>query len=1049
MKHLGLNVACDPLPTLGYVGVTGGMVVVSAGDPGCHTSPNEQDHRPLAQMFRLPLFDPATPEEARRMTRAAFELSEAEEVPVILRPTTRVAHTRGVVRTDAVCPPEMTGELVRDSSRYVPVPAHAPRLAQRLLDALDRIRDWAEDCPFNRLEGQGPLGIVCSGVAENYLRDVLEELDAWSEVTLLKLGLVHPLPPRLVNKFLSRVERVLVVEELEPYLERLLLASAARLGRPIPIWGKTTNHLPVVGEYEPGVVRRAVATFLGRDQQEPLPLELSRQPLPARPPVLCAGCPHRATYYAIKLAAAGNAIYMNDIGCYTLGVGPPLNMADFLICMGSSITKGSGMSRTLPGRTPVAFVGDSTFFHSAMPGLVNAVYNGHDLLVVVVDNKTTGMTGSQPNPGTGWTGMGEQRPAASIENICRACGVSHLATVDPMDLPGTYQAVQDAFAAQGVRVLISRRVCPVNEARRQGRGVKQGSYAIDHHRCKRCGNEAEGLHCGLQTSRDHALHRSRTRVRQGSKGHPGLVCPEHLAPEPAPCVAACPANICAKGYIGRIAEGRLDDAYALIRGRIPFPSVCGRVCHHPCEEACLRGQLDAPEAIHTLKRFVADQGGIQPVAPAQKVGRVAVVGAGPAGLTAAHDLSLRGYEVTLLDADSQPGGLLSRGIPAYRLPRSVLEREIGQVLTLGINYRSSQALGRDFTLDDLEEDGFDAIFLALGAGPGLRPEIEGGQARGVTDAIEFLAEVSEGRRESVDGPVVVVGGGYAAVDAARSALRLGATSATVVYRRSREEMPAQREEAVARDEGVEFVYLAAAGRLVTDDGQVQAVECQRMKQGEPDRTGRRRPVPGQGQFTLPAQLVIAAIGQQPELSMLADQGVALTRRGYVGTKGDHGATSRPGVFAGGDMVSGPATVIEAIVAGKRGAHGIDLYLSGDRRPVAPLHFHKLHTATPAALDAETNAAACQPRVAEPHLPVAERMVSFPEVDQGYDAAGAQVEAARCLDCSPCSLCDNCLENLGCPAIGRLAGQVTIDDNLCIGCGLCAQLCPNQAIYQVT
>jgi len=1089
MKHLGLNVAADPVPTLGYVGMTGGFVIVTAGDPGCHTSPNEQDHRYLAKMWRLPMLDPAFPEEARQMAAAAFELSEKYEVPVLLRPTTRVSHTRGVVNLGELPGERSTqGRLIRDPMRYVPVPANARRLEQRLIEALQGVAADAEQSPFNRIRGQGPLGVVVSGVSAGYVRDALTDLDMKHvEVTMLKLGLVHPLPHRLIREFLQRVERVLVVEELEPYLETEIRAAAAGLDKTIEICGKSTGHLPLAGEYGPCTVRAAVARYLGRDDNVRRPVSVSVPELPVRPPVLCAGCPHRATYYAVKLAAEQDStVYMNDIGCYTLGVGPPLDMADFLICMGSSITKASGMSRTLAGKQAVAFIGDSTFFHSGITGLVNAVYNGHDLLVVVVDNGTTGMTGSQPNPGTGLTGMGLQNPKASIEGIARACGVRQVTVVDPSDLAATYRAAEDALDASGVRVLVSRHPCPVFVARRDKTPIKQGTYAVDFNRCNRCGNEAEGLHCGLSTSREHALHRSRTRVRyEGQKPVPALppeggdqgVVEEPLAaarpqdrpPEPAPCSAACPVGLCAKGYVTRIAQGRFDEAYAMIRNRIPLPSVVGRVCHHPCEAACVRGRIDEPVAICSLKRVPADLAAeyghlapqFLPEGERGAAGKVAVVGSGPAGLAAAHDLALRGYAVTVFEAADRPGGMLALGIPAYRLPRDVLAREIQEIADLGVEIRCNQALGRDFQLEDLlaapkpgqaeaGEQGHAAVFLGLGAGPGLRPPIEGSEAEGVRDAIDFLEQVCAGELESLGGRVLVLGGGDAAVDAARSALRLGADQATVVYRRTRDEMPAHPEEvAAAEAEGVEFRFLGMARRVLTEAGQVQALECQQMELAEADDSGRPRPVPVEGQsFTLQAEHVIVAVGQAPSLGFLAEAGLELSGGGLLAVDAQTGQTSMPGVFAGGDSATGPATVIEAIAAGKRAALGIDLTLSRGEREVRPLSFHEPPDSGWDEVIPPVGVAS-EPRVAEPALDVEQRLDrGFPEVMPGYTAEQAMAEAARCLDCSPCSLCDNCVENFGCPAIGRHDGRIEIDATLCTGCGICAQLCPNGAIYRV-
>jgi heterodisulfide reductase subunit A len=408
--------------------------------------------------------------------------------------------------------------------------------------------------------------------------------------------------------------------------------------------------------------------------------------------------------------------------------------------------------------------------------------------------------------------------------------------------------------------------------------------------------------------------------------------------ETPPCSLACPAGIDVRRYVSLIAEGKYDRAIAVVREANPLPSVCGRVCPSPCETACSRGLVDEPIAIEALKRFVADyelalrkEGKFNYKSPPEKNGfKVAMVGSGPAGLTCAHDLTLMGYQVVIFEREKVAGGMLYLGIPEFRLPRDVLAADIEYIEKLGVEIRLNTPIGPELSLDDLFRKGFSAVFIASGAYEGYKLGIPGeNDYRGVEDCIRFLRRVNLGKREKPGDKVVVIGGGNSAVDAARVSLRLGAAEVTILYRRSRKEMPANPWEVVnAEQEGVRIHFLAVPVEIIGEKGRVVGMKCIRMKLGKLDASGRRRPIPMPGsEFTIDCDFVVPAISQQPDISFLgANHGLKVSRWNSIEVDPETMATDRPGVFAGGDVVSGPATVVEAIAAGHRAALGIDRYL---------------------------------------------------------------------------------------------------------------------------
>ncbi len=457
MKHVGVNVAADPLLTMAYVGLPGGLVLLSADDPGCHSSQNEQDNRHYARFAGLPCFEPATAQEAKDMTRDALLLARDLEQPVLLRTTTRLNHLRGPVETGTLPEPAARVKIAKNPQRFVPVPAVARGRHQALERALAQARSRAEQSPWNRMRGKGRLGVIGSGIARAYLADALYAGGWEDRVRVLDLGMTWPLPEEMLSEFLSGCDRVLVLEEGAPLLERDLRALAQHRAIPVSIEGKG-DVLTLYGEYSTSAVMRALAAFVGETASSPDAPASTVENLPGRPPNLCAGCSHRAVYYAVRKVFGDDAFYSSDIGCYTLGMLPPLRMADFLVCMGSSVSAGSGFAMAAD-KPVVAFIGDSTFFHSGMTGLANAVFNRHDLLLIVLDNGTTAMTGHQPNPGMLQDVLGESAVHLDIESVVRGLGVTEVAKVKAYNLRNSLKTLEDMKAKSGVRVIIAEEPC--------------------------------------------------------------------------------------------------------------------------------------------------------------------------------------------------------------------------------------------------------------------------------------------------------------------------------------------------------------------------------------------------------------------------------------------------------------------------------------------------------------------------------------------------------------------------------------------------------------
>ena len=440
MKHVGLNVAADPFFTLSYIGATGGIVVVSADDPGVHSSQNEQDNRLMGRAAKVVILEPSDSQEAKDFTGAALEISEKFDTPVLIRVTTRVCHSKSLVDVGPRKEIEVTG-YTKDIAKRVPIPAHARIMHSRVVNRLKDLEEWGAESSLNRMEmGDTSLGIITSGISYQYVKEVSPE------ASVLKLGMTNPLPWKLIKRFIDKVDRIMFVEEGEPYLEE-------RIRSHFLVDGTGSEVIPVESELNPEIVRN------GLKNGEHLPLTYSPVQLPGRPPALCPGCPPRGAFHSLSKLRASST---GDIGCYTLGLMPPYNALETVVCMGASIGVLSGLEKAL-GREKmprlVAAIGESTFVHSGITGLIDMVYNGNTGTIMVMDNSLTAMTGGQENPTTGKNLRGQPAPALNLEKIIQACGVKHVTTVDPHDLKEMKRVLQEELDRDELSVIITKRPC--------------------------------------------------------------------------------------------------------------------------------------------------------------------------------------------------------------------------------------------------------------------------------------------------------------------------------------------------------------------------------------------------------------------------------------------------------------------------------------------------------------------------------------------------------------------------------------------------------------
>ena len=467
MKHVGLNVAADPLMTLAYTGTVGGFIAIVADDPGMHSSQNEQDTRRFAQFAKIPVLEPASSDEAKEFIKVGMELSEKFQTPIILRSTTRISHSKGLVELqDRNVAPKATG-FEKNPPRFVPIPAWARQMRVRLEERLGLMRKEASESPLNTIEWKDDksLGIITSGIAYQYVKE------AFPEASVLKLGWSFPFPDDLIRKFADGVEKLLIVEELEDFIEEHVKALGYKCE------GKSI--VPNIGELTPEILQDIKAK-LQRENQPTAAAPLPNLPqLPPRPPVLCPGCPHRGIFFSL---GKFDVVVTGDIGCYSLGVMPPLSRLDTILCMGAGISMAHGMDKAKNPKKVVGILGDSTFFHSGITGLLDIAYNNGGATIIVLDNRITAMTGHQENPGTGRTLMETDTNVASIEEIGKAVGIKNTAVVEPRNVKETVAVLKTAIESPEPWLIVSKSPCPLHVRKPIGPPLR-----VNLDKCKRCG----------------------------------------------------------------------------------------------------------------------------------------------------------------------------------------------------------------------------------------------------------------------------------------------------------------------------------------------------------------------------------------------------------------------------------------------------------------------------------------------------------------------------------------------------------------------------------
>ncbi len=493
MKHVGLNVAADPLMTLTYAGVRAGMLVMSADDPSAHSSQNEQDNRYYSTLALMPMVEPSNPQEAKDFIKEGYEISEKLGLPLLYRTTTRVNHARSVVtfgplKTDT----PLKGHFEKDDPHFVNIPAFAVQNRVRLLEKNKLALQLSEESPLNRIEGTGDIGIITSGVAYCYVKEFV------SDVSILKLGFTNPLPEKKIADFVRGKRFVIVAEELEPFVEDQVLRIIAQNQLNVPVHGKRDGTLPREWEYSPDTMQKL--KDLVKVKSPAVPMAKTQMQLPGRPPSLCAGCPHRGMFAATKRAVGSTpVVYCSDIGCYTLGVQPPFRTADFIICMGGGAGAAGGFAQATDQK-PIAFIGDSTFFHAGVPPLTSALFNHHNIVMVILDNRTTAMTGHQPNPGTGRHFGGINTDALDIETLVKGIGVQFVKTVDPYNVTECTKVMKDAIDFDGVAVVISKCPCPL--LLKKEKRLEKKICVVDQEKCVSCFTCVKMIACPALIKRD-------------------------------------------------------------------------------------------------------------------------------------------------------------------------------------------------------------------------------------------------------------------------------------------------------------------------------------------------------------------------------------------------------------------------------------------------------------------------------------------------------------------------------------------------------------------
>ncbi len=1041
MKQVGLNVAADAALSSAYIGVVGGLVLIVADDPGLHSSQTEQDSRLFSLFSKIPALDPSSPQEAKEMVALAFELSERHQIPVLLRPTVRVCHSEQSIECKPLQESARTAAFEKNPQRWAATPRARMQLHQQLNMKLAAIEKEFENWPGNHAffplgsnRQRAPLGIVVAGVSYAYLNDLLPSLGLADQCPVLKIATAYPLPRALVEDFASRCERLIVFEETDAAVE-------LQIRLPIPVWGRLSGHVPSHGELTPGIIekhlvaaaREAGLTASERTANRMLQAVAALE-LPIRRPTFCPGCGHRATFYALRRAFP-DALFPGDIGCYTLGLNQ--GAVDTVHDMGASISMASGFYHAYAqdGKSPPIFatIGDGTFFHSGAAGLENAVYNGARFVLLVLDNGTTGMTGMQPTPESGKTADGHAGGIVQLETLIKGCGINYLVHADPHDLATFERVLMDALDHSrdehgGVAVVLARYACV---AEHKGLGPNKTALAVEVRHGPR--PRSDGVVSALDPQ---WMPRHQDRL--------------------SPCSEACPAGNDIERLMTLAAQEQWVEAARTLYEEHPFPSTLGRVCPHPCESHCNRGVHDGALSINAIERMAGDRerGAAGFATRGQALGQnVAVVGGGPSGLTAAYHLARLGYSVEIFESLPEIGGMLRWAITEYRLPTSVLHRELEVFKSLGVTVHTGVRLGTDLAWSELER--FDAVYLATGAWQQRRLKIAGEDQTGVISGLDYLYRMRAEQAPVLGARVAVIGGGNTAVDAARSARRQGAM--VDVYYDLLLAIP--EEVSVARDEGIVFHHALVPVSFEPGETRRLKLLLRDLGQAKPDIPANSSPFHTE---TSEADSVLVCIGGDADLAYLGEPNLASNGRLDVDP---WGRTSAPRIFAGGDAAStGAGTVVGAVNTGKRAALAIHERLGGPAPDTPVLQLGggpgiacaKSASGGAARADQTLPVATAKAiklqffrkteRAESRHRAPSDSIWNFDEVNLGLGTEAASAEAReRCFHCGVCTHCDICVHVCPTGAITQVGGSYQIDASKCTACRVCEAQCPRGAI----
>jgi indolepyruvate ferredoxin oxidoreductase alpha subunit len=911
MTHIGLNLAADPFFSVSYMGVNAGLVIASTDDPGMHFSQNEQDSRSIVRSARMAMLEPSSQQEAKDYTIAAFEISEQFDTPVMIRTTTALNHGRSKVwQGKRYAKPNRP--YYKNPVKNVALPAHG-RIHHRQIEieripALERESEKYAEI----IEGSDDLAFITSGIPFLYVRE------AFPRASVLKLGMTYPLPRKIISHFAYRKKRIIVVEELQPYLEEQICA----LG--IACEGKSC--FPMYGEISPSLIMEAFDESAGNFNSREF------TSIPPRPPTLCAGCIHCGILYVLHQLGT---IASGDIGCYTCAARPPLSAMDCCMNMGASIGMAHGMGKVLTEaqkRRTVAVIDDSTFYHSGVNGLINLLRNGDFLTVVILRSLPAGMKSCQEPPTAKSIASPNHSDMTDLASLCRGIGIEHVRHVDPYDLLSIWRVLDEELHRNALSVVIADGSCIPKE-----RHSSKAKIKVSPELCTGC-FECTQLACP---------------AIEMCNGYPSIN--RYLCIGCTNCqqvCATCNAGIDITSVLELVQRDRYDEAVKTVLRANPFPAVSSRICQQPCnsefnalglemarsyaeKHPVLAKKFPGPDrpsclSVSDVLKFLGDYSlntftgpEFKPVVEREE--KVAIIGAGPAGLSAAWYLRQNGFQVDVFESQPKPGGMLRYGIPRFQLPHEILSKEVDRIGKTGIHIQCRFAVGQDITFPELLML-FDAAIVAVGRSKPRELALEGMSRMDgrLLDGNEFLQRFNEDEIGQVR-DVVVIGGGNTAVDCARAARRLGA-HVTVCYRKRRSDMSADKNRIMeALGEGVHFEFQATPVRIFKKNGRGCVIEFIRTKHGMYEKSGREVHLPTtKRKFEVSAELVISAIGKNSDLKFMG----SLAELSYRFT----GESANPKVFACGDVAFPKNSVIQAIASGRKVAETVAERLMG-RDPV--------------------------------------------------------------------------------------------------------------------